>query len=224
MRRTIFLVEDNDAFRESAAFWLEGLGHTVRAFAAPNDCLAELAGSEASRSTCGCLLLDVRLPEMSGLDLMEELRANGVEAPVIFMTGHGDVALAVEAMRRGALTFLEKPLAPAAIETAIRQAFEDAAAPPKPAARRSNSDGAQSARPAAPSPEYQSRIDRLTAREREVMDLLVAGCMNKVVAHKLGISHKTVELHRSRIMTKMQAVSLPHLLRMALTGDVTRAS
>ena len=114
---------------------------------------------------------------MSGLDLMEELRANGVEAPVIFMTGHGDVALAVEAMRRGALTFLEKPLAPAAIETAIRQAFEDAAAPPKPAARRSNSDGAQSARPAAPSPEYQSRIDRLTAREREVMDLLVAGAV-----------------------------------------------
>jgi two-component system response regulator FixJ len=152
------------------------------------------------------------MPGMSGLELMEAARERGLDQPVIFMTGHGDVPLAVEAMRRGAVTFLEKPFQEKALEEAIALAF------------RTTPSETEDETTASPlSLAYQERLSRLTAREREVMDLVVAGSYNKVIAYDLGISPKTVELHRARIMTKMEAPTLTHLVRMAVSGQVEEA-
>ncbi len=214
----IWLVDDNAEFRESAVWWLEGLGYDVQPFEGPLACLAALDGSgEASAAqAAGCLLFDVRMPEMSGLQLLDAVRERRVRWPVIFMTGHGDVPLAVEAMRKGALTFLEKPFQEAALEEALAAAF-----------RQGDADAGDVQPPegepppdAAPDPELAARRDALTPREREVMDLVVEGHPNKVVAYRLGISPKTVELHRSRVMAKMQARSLTQLVRMTLSGRV----
>ncbi len=207
----VWLVDDNAEFRDSAAWWLEGLGYEVTSFDGPHACLLALDG--AGEGAPACLLLDVRMPEMSGLQLLDAVRERRVAWPVIFMTGHGDVPLAVEAMRKGALSFLEKPFQEAALEDALGQAFRAAAAPPPAAA-----DGAAPPPAPGPDPELQARLDALTPREREVMDLVVEGHPNKVVAHNLGISSKTVELHRSRVMAKTQARSLTRLVRMLLNG------
>jgi two-component system, LuxR family, response regulator FixJ len=203
----IWLVDDNAEFRDSAAWWLEGLGYEVTQFEGPAECLAALA-TEGGAEGPICLLFDVRMPEMSGLQLLDMLRERGVGWPVIFMTGHGDVPLAVEAMRKGALTFLEKPFQEAALEEALGQAFAACAR------AASVGDGAEA------EPELRARLDTLTPREAEVMELVVAGHPNKVVAFKLGISPKTVELHRSRVMSKMKATSLTQLVRMNLSGRV----
>lgn len=212
----IWLVDDDAAFRESAAWWLEGLGYEVTSFGGPHACLSAL--ESASGEGVACLLLDVRMPEMSGLQLLDAVRARSIAWPVIFMTGHGDVPLAVEAMRKGALTFLEKPFQEAALEDALGRAFR---------ATPASGDGsaAESAPYAgAPAPELQARIAALTPREREVMALVVEGHPNKVVAYRLGISPKTVELHRSRVMTKMQARSLTQLVRMTISGRIDGGS
>ena len=202
----IWLVDDDAGFRESAAWWLEGLGYDVVQFEDPAACLDALAGDEAA----GCLLSDVRMPQMSGLQLLDALRDKGVGLPVIFMTGHGDVPLAVEAMRKGAVSFLEKPFQEAALEEALGQAFSAAPAPA----------GTEGVEAGAPDPELAERVGSLTPREHEVMTLVVEGHPNKVVAFKLGISPKTVELHRSRVMSKMKATSLTQLVRMTLSGRV----
>ena len=208
----IWLVDDNAEFRDSAAWWLEGLGYELTAFDGPSACLAAL--NEPTSDEPACLLLDVRMPEMSGLQLLDALRARDVRWPAIFMTGHGDVPLAVEAMRKGALTFLEKPFQEAALEEALDQAFR--------VARAGGAEGVSvtAAEPPVADPEFEGRLAALTPRERQVMDLVVEGDPNKVVAYKLDISPKTVELHRSRVMTKMQARSLTHLVRMTLNGRV----
>ena len=203
----IWLVDDDSGFRESAAWWLEGLGYDVVQFEDPSACLDALAADE----TGGCLLSDVRMPQMSGLQLLDALRDKGVGLPVIFMTGHGDVPLAVEAMRKGAVTFLEKPFQEAALEAALSQAFS---APPATAAPGEDAAAAEV------DPELAERTASLTPREHEVMTLVVEGHPNKVVAFKLGISPKTVELHRSRVMSKMKATSLTQLVRMTLSGRV----
>ena len=208
----ICLVDDDDGFRETAAWWLESLGYEVAAYAGATACLEALAAApEAADGVC--LLLDVRMPDMSGLQLLDALRERGVDRPVIFMTGHGDVPLAVRAMRKGAVTFLEKPFQEDALEEALAVALEPRSFAP-----------AAAAEPKAPEltagmAEYGRRLSRLTPREREVMELVVGGDVNKVVAYKLGISPKTVELHRSRIMAKMQAGSLTQLVRMAIQGE-----
>ena len=201
-------MDDDAGFRESAAWWLEGLGHDVVQFEDPSVCLDALAKAEEGGPAC--LLSDVRMPQMSGLQLLDALRERGVGLPVIFMTGHGDVPLAVEAMRKGAVSFLEKPFQEAALEEALGQAFS--AAPPTALAR---DDAAVQA-----DPELSERTASLTPREQEVMTLVVEGHPNKVVAFKLGISPKTVELHRSRVMSKMKATSLTQLVRMILSGRV----
>ena len=207
----IWLVDDNSDFRESAGWWLEGLGFEVESFDGPLACLRALGErGGAAVGAPGCLLLDVRMPEMSGLQLLDALRERGVSWPVIFMTGHGDVPLAVEAMRRGALTFLEKPFQEAALEDALAQAF--AVTPPPPAGPTVSASVEASA--------YAARLALLTPRERQVMDLVLEGHPNKVVAHRLGISFKTVELHRARGMAKMEARSLTHLVRMSLDRAV----
>lgn len=207
-RGRICLVDDHAEFRESAAWWLESLGYEVAAFDGPVACLEALDGEGALRREA-CLLLDVRMPQMSGLQLMDALRARGVSRPVIFMTGHGDVPLAVEAMRKGALTFLEKPFREEALEEALAAAFS--LHPPAPELNP------------ALGPELQRRLERLTPREREIMDMIVKGDANKVVATKLGISHKTVELHRARLLAKMEVGSLMQLVRVLLSGDVVSA-
>ena len=202
----ICLVDDHAEFRQSAAWWLESLGYEVECWEEPEAFLDAMADRPSEPA---CFLLDVRMPGMSGLELMEAARERGLDQPVIFMTGHGDVPLAVEAMRRGAVTFLEKPFQEQALEEAVALAFR--AGPTPSPASADVSPQAQA---------YQERLSRLTAREREVMDLVVSGAFNKVIAYELGISPKTVELHRARIMTKMEAPTLTHLVRMAVSGQV----
>ena len=196
----VCLVDDHGEFRESAAWWLESLGYAVTAYDDPRTFLE--AGDPPADS---CLVFDVRMPGMSGLELLDALRERGCDRPVIFMSGHGDVPLAVEAMSKGAVTFLEKPFREAALEAALKKAFAS-----RPTASPEQDD-------------YQRRLAALTERERQVMDLVVGGDVNKVIAYKLGISPKTVELHRSRIMTKMGATNVSHLVRMAVAGRVDGA-
>jgi FixJ family two-component response regulator len=193
----VCLVDDHGEFRESAAWWLESLGYAVSTYDDPRTFLD--AGDPPVGS---CLVFDVRMPGMSGLELLDALRERGCDRPVIFMSGHGDVPLAVEAMSKGAVTFLEKPFREAALEAALKKAFASL-----PAASPEQDD-------------FQQRLSTLTERERQVMDLVVGGDVNKVIAYKLGISPKTVELHRSRIMTKMVATNVSHLVRMAVAGRV----
>lgn len=204
MPRTVYLVDDDDAFRESARWWLESLDYDVCDFADAGAFAAWLT-REKPATEC-CMLLDVRMPQISGLQLAERLQQQGMQIPTVYVTGHADVPLAVEAMRRGAVTFLEKPLDETALSEALRLAFRTDAAP-------------EDATPAAQ--EYGRRVSALTPREREVFDLIVAGKINKVIAYDLDISIKTVELHRKRVMEKMGAASLPHLLRMAVTGEAS---
>jgi len=200
----ICLVDDHAEFRQSAAWWLESLGYDVECWEEPAAFLEAMTERPAEPA---CFLLDVRMPGMSGLELMEAARERGLDQPVIFMTGHGDVP-----MRRGAVTFLEKPFQEKALEEAIALAF------------RTTPSETEAETTASPlSLAYQERLARLTAREREVMDLVVAGSYNKVIAYDLGISPKTVELHRARIMTKMEAPTLTHLVRMAVSCQVEEA-
>lgn len=203
----ICLVDDHAEFRQSAAWWLESLGYEVECWEEPEAFLEAMADRPAEPA---CFLLDVRMPGMSGLELMDAARERGLAQPVVFMTGHGDVPLAVEAMRRGAVTFLEKPFQEQALEDAIALAFRSGGTIPAEAVA-AETPGALA---------YRERLTRLTAREREVMDLVVSGAFNKVIAYELGISPKTVELHRARIMTKMEAPTLTHLVRMAVSGRV----
>lgn len=214
----IYLVDDNPEFRESAAWWLEGLGYEVSAFEGPSECLAAL-DADGQPVRPACFLFDVRMPQMSGLQLLDAVRQRGMDRPVIFMTGHGDVPLAVEAMRKGALTFLEKPFQEDALEDALRRAFTA----PDPERSGAGDAPAVPAAAEADDPEYRRRLALLTPREREVMELVVLGHPNKVVAYRLGVSPKTIELHRSRVMAKMGAVSFTQLVRMAMSRSVEGA-
>ena len=217
-QRTIFIVDDNAEFRQSAEWWLQGAGYHVESFENPSRALDQLAGQEAPEQVC--VLLDVRMPGMSGLDMHDALHARGIPSPVIYMTGHAAVPLAVEAMKKGAVTFLEKPLDDAALESALEAAFNREppesplrdGGPPVTAAGGGHDelDPAQTA--------YQECFARLTPREREVLQGIVDGKLNKVIAYELDISIKTVEVHRSRVMSKLQARSLPDLVRMVVTG------
>lgn len=203
--RTVYIVDDNTEFLHSAVWWLEGAGYDVECFDDPHRALEVLAAPRPG----ACLLLDVRMPAMSGLEVHETLRQRGVRIPVVYMTGHGDVPLAVEAMRKGAVTFIEKPFADEALESALALAFSPA--DPYPASAQA--DPADDA--------FASRMARLTAREREVIDWVVKGKLNKVIADLLGISIKTVELHRKNAMAKLQARSVLELSRLMFTGKVS---
>jgi two-component system, LuxR family, response regulator FixJ len=204
-RDTVFLVDDHDGFRSSTQFLLESRDLRVVAYADGRSFLRDYAPPGAGDER-HCLLLDVRMPEMSGLQLQEEIRARGLRIPVIFMTAHGDIPLAVAAMRNGALDFLEKPFTEDAVVTAVEAALTLKAKAPEAAAG---------------DPAIRSRVAALTSRERQVFDLVVAGRLNKTIADELGISIKTVELHRSRVMDKMQAKSVAELVQFALrSGDL----
>jgi two-component system response regulator FixJ len=218
--RTLFIVDDNTEFRESAAWWLAGAGYRVQGFDGAAAALQALRHWHAGRVAAApgdgdglaCLLLDFRMPQMSGLDLHDALTAEGIVLPVIYMTGHGDVPLAVQAMQRGAVTFLEKPFEEAALEGALALAFDRAAHVAERARAQSDSDAGSVA--------FRRRMNALSPREREVLQGVMAGKINKSIARDLGLSVKTVDLHRANLMDKMQATSLVHLVRMVTSGCV----
>ena len=220
--RTILIVDDNAEFRLSAQWWLASAGYEVVNYADPVAALASL--SNCPPAGPACLMLDVRMPGMSGLELHDRLREQGVDLPVVYMSGHGDVPLAVQAMQKGAVSFLEKPFVEAELEAVLSRVFsapriaKDQAAPTRrsaksrtPAAQRQPDDGEVA---------WQLRLDTLTPREREVFQGVVDGQLNKVLAHHMGVSVKTVELHRQRGMAKLGATSATHLVRMAVSGRV----
>lgn len=190
----VYLVDDNDAFRESTAWLLETAGYQVQAFASGPEFLAAL--STARHPGPQCLVSDIRMPEMSGLQLQEELNRRGARLPLVFVTAHGDVPLAVEAMRKGASNFLEKPFSDEALTSAVDVALASA---------RGSGGGAE-------------LLAKLSPREKQVLDLVVASKPNKIIADILGISIKTVELHRANMMHKLGVRSLPELMKVALNG------
>ena len=192
----VHIVDDDDAVRQSLAFLLSTAGIPVRVYDSATSFLDSLASLQA-----GCLITDVRMPDLTGIELLRRLRAKSIKLPVIVITGHGDIPLAVEAMKSGAIDFIEKPFAEEAILRAVRAAEESA----KKCGRRSEDGGALAA-----------RIASLSERERQVLDGLVAGNANKTIAYDLGISPRTVEVYRANVMTKMQAKNLSELIRMTL--------
>jgi len=193
----IYLVDDDEALRDSLAWLLESQGFKVAAFASAEDFL------KAWRPEFnGCLLLDVRMPGMSGLELHERLRAQYSTLPIIFITGHGDVPMAVAALKKGAVDFIEKPFNDTELLRLVSQCL--VSEQEHRARRRQDA-------------EVSRRLDQLTQREREVLDLIIAGKLNKQIADVLGISIKTVEVHRARVMEKMAAQSLAELVQNVMT-------
>jgi len=197
----VIVVDDDTAFRDSLRDLLEVAGYGVIAFESALDFLDSYRKHEAS-----CVVTDVRMPGMDGLELQKELASRGDAPPVIVMTGHGDVPLAVKAMRAGAIDFLEKPFDLPVLLAAIERAQS---------LRGNDKQSLQTAHDAA------TKIATLTDRERDVLDLLVAGHQNKMIAHKLNISPRTVEVHRARVMEKTGARSLPELVHLCIAANRT---
>lgn len=197
----IFVVDDDEAVRDSLAMLFEAEGFETRSYDSGRDFLERYA--EDSHRT-GCLVLDIRMPGMTGLELQQQLNEQGIGLPVIFITGHGDVPMAVRAMRAGARDFFEKPYDVNALVERVRECAE---------AHKSGHARIRDRQQAA------RLLAQLTSREREVLELLVLGKANKAVAHELGISARTVEVHRARIMEKLGARSLSEVVRLALTVE-----
>jgi two-component system response regulator FixJ len=197
----VHIVDDDEAVRQSLAFLLSTAGIPVRIYDSATSFLAALGTLQT-----GCLITDVRMPDMTGIELLQQLRAKKVKLPVVVITGHGDIPLAVEAMKSGAIDFIEKPFAEEAILRAVRGA-EDRA---RKFGRRSEEEV-----------QIATRLASLSERERQVLDGLVAGDANKTIARELGISPRTVEVYRANLMTKMQAKSLSELIRMTLVARTT---
>ncbi len=225
--RTVYVVDDNPDFRESARFWLSGLGFDVQTWGDPRAAVEALAVRD--RDQAACLILDVRMPELSGLDVHDALLERDVQLPVIYMSGHADVPLAVQAMQKGAVTILEKPFDDQALEAALESAFSGGghrgAAPPAmaAAARAQAAASAPTAVAVAQGEAHARFLEReakLTPRERSVLGHVTQGIYNKNIADRLGISIKTVELYRARGMAKMQARSVAELTRMMVTQQV----
>jgi two-component system response regulator FixJ len=192
----VYLVDDNDGFRDSTAWLLDTAGFETLSYASGAEFLAAYGGDRHG-DLAECLVSDIRMPEMSGLQLQDELQRHGIALPLVFVTAHGDVPLAVEAMRKGASNFLEKPFSEDALIDALRTALVNA---------RNRSVGAVP----------NEFLAKLSPRERQVLDLVVASKPNKIIADILGISIKTVELHRANMMNKLGVRSLPELMKVAL--------
>ncbi len=196
-------VEDDDAARESIEALLETAGYRTAAFASGTAFLDSL-GSAAG----ACVVLDIKTTEMDGLEVQRRLSDSGALLPVILVTGHGDVAMAVQAMKAGAIDFIEKPIGRDRLLGSVARAIDA---------------GRNVRRACEEKSEVVARMDHLTARERDVLGQLVIGQPNKVAARHLGISHRTIEVYRKNVMTKMGARSLSHLVRMAIVAGVDPA-
>ncbi|HTT11051.1 MAG TPA: response regulator [Burkholderiaceae bacterium] len=215
--RTIYIVDDNPEFLESTHFWLSGAGFEVQTWGDPVEAVEALARRD--RSKPACLMLDVRMPQLSGLDVHDALIERDAQLPVIYMSGHADVPLAVQAMQKGAVTLLEKPFDDGMLEAALESAFA-ASNPAKPAAAPERPAGAANGADADAQARYRQREASLTPREREVLSYVIQGIYNKNIADKIGLSIKTVELYRARGMAKMQVRSVAELTRMMVTHQV----
>jgi two-component system response regulator FixJ len=196
----VHVVDDDESAREALAFLLEAADFEVRSHVSALALLDALPLDGA-----GCVITDMRMPDMTGLELVRELNARGCRTPIIMITGHGDIPLAVEAMRAGVIDFIEKPFGEARILDAVARALE--AAPP-PASAQVSDDTALTLQ----------RLETLSERERQVLDGVVDGHPNKVIARDLGISPRTVEIYRAKLMAKMHADNLAALVRMTLSA------
>jgi FixJ family two-component response regulator len=193
----VFIVDDDASVRRSIQDLLSSVALRSEAFATPQEFL------DSKRADCpGCLVLDVRLPGMSGLDFQRALAEAGISIPIIFITGHGDVPMSVQAMKSGAVEFLMKPFRPQELLDAVQQALDGD--------RKLRKKRQETAK-------VRNRYETLTAREREVMELVVSGLLNKQIAAEIGTGEHTVKIHRGHVMQKMKADSLPALIRMADT-------
>jgi two-component system response regulator FixJ len=192
----VFIVDDDEAMRNSLRWLIESVGRTVETYESAR---AFLDNHYPGRS--GCLLLDVRMPGMSGLELQSQLESHDIRLPVIILTGHGDVGMAVKAMKAGALDFIEKPFDDELLLAAIEKALTEDAEKREERASRA---------------EILARMSQLTKRESQVMEMVTNGKSNKEIAAELNVSAKTVEAHRAHVMEKMQAGSLAELVRMAM--------
>ena len=196
----VHIVDDDEAIRQLLAFLLSAAGIPVRLYDSATAFLNAVPEIQA-----GCLITDVRMPDMTGIELLRRLRTKLIDLPAIVITGHGDIALAVEAMKAGAVDFIEKPFEEEAILGAVRSVAE-----------RAGRKGRQSEEGAA----LTAKLASLSERERQVLEGLVAGNANKTIAYDLGISPRTVEVYRANLMTKMQAKSLSELIRMAMLAQL----
>jgi len=198
----VYVIDDDEAMRDSLQFLLESAGFTVTLFETATDFLSALP-----RLEFGCVVSDVRMPGIDGIELLKRMKAASIRFPILIMTGHGDVPLAVEAMKLGAVDFLEKPFEDerltAMIEGAIRQA--------EPVARNE-----------AVTQDIAARAATLSPRERQVMEGLIAGLSNKLIAREYDISPRTIEVYRANVMTKMQANSLSELVRLAMRAGLLK--
>lgn len=197
---TVYIVDDDDSVRRSVGFMLKTSGLKVQSFTSGVEFL-----KEAKKLDPGALLLDIRMPEMDGLEVQAELNERGVTFPVIVMTGHGDVEVAVRAMKGGALDFIEKPFDKAVVLESLEEAFD-----------RLGRSGKQSGR----REEAQKRLNGLTPRERDVLEGLVVGYPNKTIGYDLGISARTVEIHRANLMKKLEVTNISDLLRIAFAAGL----
>jgi FixJ family two-component response regulator len=200
---TIFLVDDDASVRRALARALKAAGHRVEAFAS-----ARAFKEQYRPAVPGCLVLDVELPDFSGLDLQQQLHAGDYHLPIVFVTGHGDIPMSVRAMKAGAVDFLTKPFQPQALLSAVDRALARDAA-----ARKSWNEVK----------EIRGRMQTLTEREREVFELVVSGKLNKQTATCLGTSEKTIKVHRGRVMHKMGAASVVDLVRAAVKAEAPKA-
>ncbi len=193
---TVFVIDDDDAVRSSLRLLLKSVGLPVQVYASALEFLPAYKPMQP-----GCLLLDIRMPGMSGLELQQTLSLQGATIPVVFITGHGDIPMAVEAMRHGAFDFLQKPFRDQDLIDRVQRALE------RDATTRSQLQQTEL---------IHKRLESLTPRETEVLKLVTAGKPNKIMAATLGVSQRTVEIHRARVMEKMEAHSLAQLVRMML--------
>jgi two-component system, LuxR family, response regulator FixJ len=193
----VYVIDDDDGMRRALSLLLSTVGYKTLVFASPSDFLAHF-----DPDTHGCLVLDIRMPGMSGLELQQHLNRTGSMLPVIFITGHGDVPMAVQAMKEGAFEFIQKPFRDQDLLDRINHALQQDAESRNNLARRAD---------------VVRRLETLTPRERQVMDMVVDGSANKVIAIDLNLSERTVEIHRAKVMEKMGARSVAHLVKLHLS-------